>query len=213
MTVETGFPFDVSNPKIHQAADVRVSDLPAPSAVAASGNFIAFTWIGTNNVPETFMQLTRSIDGGSSFVDNKLKVLSPTWSALTYVQSIDIYGSPTFLGVYQDQTGTSNLFRFPADALDLPTEKNLPLVEPGETLSHLSIAAYHKQKNFAVTGQVVTLEGALKGMFVGTFDADFTPVTGKVLNGLSRPSLYITECKCWFIITSALSSKLTPICC
>eukprot|EP00029_Vermamoeba_vermiformis_P010420 TRINITY_DN5454_c0_g1_i1.p1 TRINITY_DN5454_c0_g1~~TRINITY_DN5454_c0_g1_i1.p1 ORF type:complete len:703 (+),score=109.30 TRINITY_DN5454_c0_g1_i1:53-2110(+) len=192
----SGFPFD--SPEIlptHIVPDVSPTDNPAPVSVAAYSDFVAFAWIGGSSAnSDTTLQLSRSTDAGGSFDNIKLNGVNPTWTAMTFVQQIDMYGTPTFLGVYQEQPGETSLFRVSAEYIDgVVIEVKNQFVVGGDTLTHLSIAAYNKQKNFAISGQVTSSEGVPKAVYVATFDAALGFVNSKTFETFAKPSLYITE--------------------
>jgi hypothetical protein len=171
--------------------------MPAPVSVAASQNSIAMAWIGGEpSLNNNYMMLSRTANAGQDFVEVQLKYLDPIWAAIAFVDQIEMYSKRTFIGVYQEEAGGTNFFKFDADDPEAaPAEEPVTLLESGETMIYLSIAAFNKKTNIVVTGQVQSFEGNVRGVMVAVLTPNGAVESMNVLEGFTKPSLYITPCK------------------
>lgn len=191
------YPFDLPKVEWYTSENAVPTSQPAPVSVAASQNSIAMAWIGHSAALDTnIMMLSRTSNAGQDFVDVQLKYLDPIWAAIAFVDQTEMYTKRTFIGVYQEEAGGTNFFKFDADDPEAaPVEDPVTLLESGETMIYLSIAAFNKKTNIVVTGQVQSFEGSVRGVMVAVLTPNGAVESMNVLEGFTKPSLYITPCK------------------
>jgi hypothetical protein len=188
------YPFDLPKVESYTSENAIPTSMPAPVSVAASQNSIAMAWIGGEpSLNNNYMMLSRTANAGQDFVEVQLKYLDPIWAAIAFVDQIEMYSKRTFIGVYQEEAGGTNFFKFDADDPEAaPAEEPVTLLESGETMIYLSIAAFNKKTNIVVTGQVQSFEGNVRGVMVAVLTPNGAVESMNVLEGFTKPSLYIT---------------------